>query len=582
MIHLKSIIIIILALIIISCSQKEKTIANQLQIADSYIKTQPQKSLQILDSINNKGLGKDPYFALLYAQAKYRCYITAENDSLIKVAIEHYSTSDNTDMKARTYLVAAQIYKELGMQDVSLNYIHKASECVSNVSDAWISYYIYYLWGRLLREGYDVKSSIDPFELSLLYANELNDTSLVITSLKELCHSYLANNDTITGIQKLNHALNLALKTNSYQDLASLYGLKSVTYYMLGSYNEALRFIDKALVYNHLLNGSDTISNLNFKGRLLILTNHLDSAEYYIARGCDTSTLMRANPYYTCMGMLREAQGDYKGALEYSKRHSANLLKIAAGIERDKVARLDKQYNTARIERENSELKIKQQQSWLYILAIIIVVGIAAFTAYTIYSRRRKQLLDTLRHQSEDINRLQQSATILMDEKIKASEREMALAAQANDKDQELSTSRALIADLKKRLLLNNRVVKKVQETIDAAKRPKANKQPEPLSGTEISELVAAVNDCYNGFANALTAQYPSLTGSEIYLCCLIKIGLDNPGLCAVLGISDSALRKRKYRLKSSKFDPVRQFETLDEAIHAIPPFLPHRDNSEA
>ena len=582
MMHLKSIIIIILALIINACTKKEESIANQLQIADSYIKTQPQKSLQILDSINNKGLGKGPYFALLYAQAKYRCYITAENDSLIKVAIEHYSTSDTPDMKARTYLVAAQVYKELGMHDVSLDYIHKASECVSNVSDTWISYYIYYLWGRLLREGYDVKSSIDPFELSLLYANELNDTSLVIASLKELCRSYLANNDTITGIKKLNHALNLAIKTNSRQDFAPLYGLKAQTYYMLGSYNEALQFIDKALIYNHLLNGSDTISNLNFKGRLLILTNRLDSAEYYIEQGCDTTTLTRANPYYTCMGMLREAQGDYKSALEYSKRRSANLLKIAAGIERDKVARLDKQYNTSRIERENSELKIKQQQSWLYILAIIIVVGIAAFATYTIYSRRRKQLLDTLRHQSEDINRLQQSATILMDEKIKASEREMALAAQANDKDQELSTSRALIADLKKRLLLNNRVVKKVQETIDAAKRPKANKQPEPLSDTEISELIAAVNDCYNGFANALTAQYPSLADSEIYLCCLIKIGLDNPGLCAVLGISDSALRKRKYRLKSSKFDPVRQFETLDEAIHAIPPFLPHRDNSKA
>lgn len=580
--HLKSIIIIILALIINACTKKEESIANQLQIADSYIKTQPQKSLQILDSINNKGLGKGPYFALLYAQAKYRCYITAENDSLIKVAIEHYSTSDTPDMKARTYLVAAQVYKELGMHDVSLDYIHKASECVSNVSDTWISYYIYYLWGRLLREGYDVKSSIDPFELSLLYANELNDTSLVIASLKELCRSYLANNDTITGIKKLNHALNLAIKTNSRQDFAPLYGLKAQTYYMLGSYNEALQFIDKALIYNHLLNGSDTISNLNFKGRLLILTNRLDSAEYYIEQGCDTTTLTRANPYYTCMGMLREAQGDYKSALEYSKRRSANLLKIAAGIERDKVARLDKQYNTSRIERENSELKIKQQQSWLYILAIIIVVGIAAFATYTIYSRRRKQLLDTLRHQSDDINRLQQSAALLMDEKIKASEREMALAAQANDKDQELSTSRALIADLKKRLLLNNRVVKKVQETIDAAKRPKANKQPEPLSDTEILELVAAVNDCYNGFVDSLTAQYPSLTDSEIYLCCLIKIGLDNPGLCAILCISDSALRKRKYRLKSSKFDPVRQFETLDEAIHAIPPFLPHRDNSKA
>lgn len=571
MIQTKLITIIILALIINACSQKEGTIANQLQIADSYIKTQPQKSLQILDSINSRGLGKGPYFALLYAQAKYRCYIPTENDSLIKVALAHYSTYDSTDMKARAYLVAAQVYRELGMHDVSLNYIHKASEYISNVSDAWVSYYIYYLWGRLLQDGYDVKSSIEPFELSLLCANELNDTSSIINSLKELSYSYLANNDTITGIQKLDRALDLAIKANSCQDLASLYGLKAQTYYMLGSYNEALRFIDKALVYNHLLNGSDTISNLNFKGRLLILTNRLDSAEYYIERGRDTTTLVKANLYYSCMGMLREAQGDYKGALEYNKRHSANLLKIAAGIERDKVARLDKQYNTTRIERENSELKIKQQQSWLYILAIIIILGIAAFVAYTVYSRRRKQLLDTLRHQSEDINRLQQNAALLMDEKIKASEREMALAAQANDKDKELNTSRALIADLKKRMLLNNRVVKKVQETIDAAKRPKTNRQPEPFSDAEISELVAAVDECYDCFASNLQQLYPRLTTSEVYMCCLIKMGLDNPCLCAVLGIGDSALRKRKYRMKSTKFDPVKQFETLDDALQSVP-----------
>lgn len=280
--------------------------------------------------------------------------------------------------------------------------------------------------------------------------------------------------------------------------------------------------------------------------------------------------------------MLREAQGDYKGALEYDKKYSESLLKIASNIERDKIAKLDKQYNTDQIERENQQLKIKQQQSRLYILVIVIIVVVATFVTYTILSRRRKRILDAMRQQSEDISRLQQNAALLMEEKIKTSEREMALAAGFNDKSRELNAAKNLIFDLKKRLLLNNRVVKKVQETIDAAKSPKANRQPEPLSDTEMSELVAAVNDCYKGFANALTAQYPSLTDSEIYLCCLIKIGLDNQGLCAILGISDNALRKRKYRLKSSKFDPVSQFETLDEAIHAILPFRPHNGNDEA
>ena len=52
------ILIIILAFIINACTSKEESITNQLQIADSYIKTQPQKSLQILDSINNNRLAK--------------------------------------------------------------------------------------------------------------------------------------------------------------------------------------------------------------------------------------------------------------------------------------------------------------------------------------------------------------------------------------------------------------------------------------------------------------------------------------------------------------------------------------------
>lgn len=563
----------------ISCHHSKGTeIYNQLQLADSYMATKPEISLQILDSLNLTECNKDHYFALLYAQAKYRNYIKSENDSLIKAALNYYSQSDNQSMKSRAYLVASQIYSEMGDLETALRYIHMSAQSANKTADYWTQSFIQYEWGWLLRDAGNIDLSTEKFEFSLAYAKKANDTIQMLSRMRELCYNYLAKNNLEQSLSYINKGLKLAHTIKSDNNIALLYGRKSLVFYYLENYPESLRYINKALAYN----SSDSLSDFNFKGRLLVLTNHLDSAEYYIERGRDTTSLTKAKLYYECMRMLREAQGDYIGALEYDKKYSECLLKIASGIERDKIAKLDKQYNTDQIEQENQQLKIKQQQSRLYILAIIVIVVMATFVTYTILSRRRKRILDVMRQQSEDISRLQQNAALLMEEKIKTSEREMALAAGFNDKNRELDAAKKLILDLKKRLLLNNRVVKKVQETIDAAKRPKANKQPEPLSDTEMSELVAAVNDCYNGFANALTAQYPSLTDSEIYLCCLIKIGLDNPGLCAILCISDSALRKRKYRLKSSKFDPVRQFETLDEAIHAIPPFLPHRDNSKA
>ena len=52
-------------------------------------------------------------------------------------------------------------------------------------------------------------------------------------------------------------------------------------------------------------------------------------------------------------------------------------------------------------------------------------------------------------------------------------------------------------------------------------------------------------------------------------MCCLIKLGLDNPGLCAILDISDNTLRKRKYRLKHEKIDTDGRYPSLEEAILA-------------
>ena len=136
---------ILFVILVSSCQNRVKDANDALLLADSYMTSRPATSLRILDSLNNTTVEKDHYFALLYAQAKYRNYVKAENDSFIRTALDYYSTSSDFAMKTRAYLVAAQIYYELGDNGVALNFIHKSSDAASEITDNWIKSAIYYM-----------------------------------------------------------------------------------------------------------------------------------------------------------------------------------------------------------------------------------------------------------------------------------------------------------------------------------------------------------------------------------------------------------------------------------------------------
>lgn len=563
-----------LLFITLSCSKKpNEAYIKQLKLADQLISTNPKKSLSILDSLNNADCPKDHYFALLYAQAKYRNYVKFKNDSLINVALQYYKACDDSTMKARTYLVAAQVYRELNQNEVALKYIHQAATAAGGSTDNWMKCHIYYLWGRLLKESADITDSTEKFEVSLFFAKELKDTSLIISRLNEIGYNYLASKEYITSIEKFNNAIELAANSKHNINLPSLYGNKSLAFYLIDSHEEALRNINQAILYNKYLHGDDSLSNLNFKGRLLLQCNQIDSAQYYIELGKDTSSVYGLNVYYSCMSMLKEKQGDFKSALEYEKLHSQCLQQIASAIEEDKIAELNRQYNTAQMEAENKQLKINNQQKSIFALSSAIVAIIVALVAYeyTLHHRRkaRAALQEQFNSFNGSIKQMQERESQIMADRLKIHERAMALAQNLDDKTRELEAAQGVIADMKKNLLQNNAAVKKIYDILNASSNPKKHDKPAPLDDNEMNMFMAAINNCYENFADKLHARFPELSPSDVYICCLIKLGIDNPGLCAILDVSDNTLRKRKYRIKKDKVDPDGNYASLEEMVRS-------------
>lgn len=568
---------ILLSFCITSCTTgNNDSNMEQLQFADNYMTTKPEISLKILDSLNNTDCPKDHYFALLYAQAKYRNYARIDNDSLILVALQYYSTGSDSLMKARTYLVAAQIYRELGLNDKSLKYIRQAATTSEKVADKWLSSNIFYLWGRLLQETPDIDGSIEKFELSLHYAKELKDTMSIINRLSELGFNYLAENKIVAGTNKINQAIELATSINAYEDLALLYGRKSQIFYILGNYEEALDCINEAMIYNQYTSHRDSLSNLNFKGRILLNNNLLDSAEYYIEQGRDSSSLYSLSSFHECMSILKEKQGNHAEALKHEKSHSEYLKKIISDIESNKIAELNKQYNSAQIEAENKQLKINNQQKSIFALSATIITIVVALMAYeyTLHHRRkaRAALQEQLNSFNANIKQMQQHENQIMADRLKMHEEAMTLTHNLDDKTRELEAARKLISDMKKHLLQNNAAVKKIYDILHASSNTKKYEKPAPLNESEIDELITAINNCYDNFAEKLRTRFSGLSPSDVYICCLIKLGIDNPGLCAILDISDNTLRKRKYRIKKERLDPNGNYTSLEDMIRAPHP----------
>lgn len=199
------------------------------------------------------------------------------------------------------------------------------------------------------------------------------------------------------------------------------------------------------------------------------------------------------------------------------------------------------------------------------------VAIIVFFTTYLYVSHHRRKSRLAIQQQlnifNESIKQMQQREKEILDKQLKAREDALTYAHSLEDKAKELNMTKKLLSNMRQNLLQSNIAVKKIHEILKHSNNPNKVKKTPPLSSKEISEFITAINNCYDKFAENLTKQYPTLNINDVYLCCLIKLGLDNPGLCAILDISDNTLRKRKYRLKCEKIDTSRLYNSLEEAL---------------
>ena len=544
-----------------------------LSRADSLMFVCPDSSLALLEGMavpeDEEGRA---YYALLLTQARCLSGEALEGcDSLLRCCLDYYETSTDSLLKSKVFLCAAIYYRAVDEKQQSLYYIRRSASAAEELDDNSLHCIIEYYWARILQFEKPYDEAISHFRQSYDYALASSDTVRMIGRLREIGWCYLLKERHDSAEIYVYRALDLSYKILNYELVSRILLDLSVLEENKGSNENALIQLNQAQLY--AAHTSDSLKIYCMKGAVLMRLGQLDSAAYYINKGRETATLYDRAYDADLRSQLAERRGDYRGALSWSRRYSSLLDSISRYENDHRVMTLEKRYNYARVEAERNALEAERQHSRVVQLLVAMACMVAAGAGIAYVRRLRRTLRERLRAKEElaasamaQLHR-RTGDLLAMEEAMSAQSSELERHRAATEQQRgELSALREERESLLRRLYAMNATVRKVEALRNG--KPGEGRRVR-LDATELNDLLEAVNTGYDGFIDRLRMASPSLSDADLHLCALLRMGLSHLHISELLGCSESALRKRKSRLKTDKLGDTTS-RSLEEILEYL------------
>ena len=221
---------------------------------------------------------------------------------------------------------------------------------------------------------------------------------------------------------------------------------------------------------------------------------------------------------YQSLYFIHQIEEDYQKALECHELFNENMMQADSTHRSEQVQRIKAEYD---LQMQKSQLQSEQKLKNLYfylILGVLLVV-----LAITLLLLRQKTL----------------SA------KLKAEEMKNQLELELK-KNKVYVTAPALTEQI-------------TASTLDF-----------DLKETEWDDFVELIDKVYGDFTKRLMAQYPTLTKSDIQICCLTKQGFSNQVISIMMNLQTNSYARRKSRIKQEKMNGLEDERSFEEIINEI------------
>ena len=558
----------------------------------------PDSALMLLEQIENKEnlSRKDKaHYSLLLTEAEDKTYVTHTTDSLISIAADYYEKTDDLGRKAKAWYYKGRINQDLGHPLKAQEYYLKALRDEEKIEDHALLGRIHnhigmlYAYQKVYEKALPFqKKAVENFHL-------LSDSTGQVFALRDLGRTFLMlghQDSAIICNQKAIALMRKRIIPSVYTELAGLYIDRQRMEEAHGLLRTSLQNVAKPQakypVYLVL-------------GELYKKSGQIDSACFYLQACINSAPLpeTRAGGLFHLKEIALE-KGQWEQAALLSKQYELLKDSIEQGKNAESIRNVQAFYSYNEIEQDLWEARLyasKQKSFYSLLITACLFLLTVALLRFIHYRRERKNLLQRLKANEEQIQRNEQTLKNISDVKdslqneiqiYKTKERQLSkekdeqlkrtneeirqkimqlekLSHTKDELEKNLLTLRSENSNLKKREQAREEERKKIEESERLQNERLYDKFRSPAgwepTDTDWHKLFISVDKLYPKMVTTLQKS-TSLNESERKICYLSKIGV-KPGAIEILLSKGnvSVYRKRLYEKLTKKEGTAKDFD---------------------
>ena len=590
-------LLILIPIIWISCDgMGHQTI--DFRKVENLMPQHPDSALMLLEQIENKEnlSRKDKaHYSLLLTEAEDKTYVTHTTDSLISIAADYYEKTDDLGRKAKAWYYKGRINQDLGHPLKAQEYYLKALRDEEKIEDHALLGRIHnhigmlYAYQKVYEKALPFqKKAVENFHL-------INDSTGQVFALRDLGRTFLMlglQDSSIICNQKAIALMRKRIIPSVYTELAGLYIDRQRMEEAHGLLRTSLQNVAKPQakypVYLVL-------------GELYKKSGQIDSARFYLQACINSAPLpeTRAGGLFHLKEIALE-KGQWEQAALLSKQYELLKDSIEQGKNAESIRNVQAFYSYNEIEQDLWEARLyasKQKSFYSLLITACLFLLTVALLRFIHYRRERKNLLQRLKANEEQIQRNEQTLKNISDVKdslqneiqiYKTTERQLSkekdeqlkrtneeirqkimqlekLSHTKDELEKNLLTLRSENSNLKKREQAREEERKKIEESERLQNERLYDKFRSPAgwepTDTDWHKLFISVDKLYPKMVTTLQKSTP-LNESERKICYLSKIGVKPGAIEILLGKGNvSVYRKRLYEKLTKKEGAAKDFD---------------------
>lgn len=381
-----------------ACADK-KSITDALQHAEALMDEHPDSALHLIHTLSADEMNEKrnrAWYALLYTQAKHKCYIDETNDSLISIAVDYYRSTDDIRRRFLSYYYKGRILANGENYLKATSCYMEAEQLADAVNDGYLQGLLYAEMGRIYRLCYDYSKSLEAYQKATEKYEQAGKIRHRNYMWLNESLNYRNLNQYVTSEQILQKALTSAKENQDFVLVNSCLGDLVLLYIEQSKMEQALKCYEE-LKQQNVINVPSAYL-LSKVAELYVSEGKFEEAKACVEQGWKqvTNQLDSINLFISSSHIL-SAIGNEKEAYQILQKGMSLQVKEAHQALSQPVLTAQRDFLAEKLELEAYQLRLEKQYKLLSILFLLMLLAVTAYVFIRIFKRYKKKSLQTIR-----------------------------------------------------------------------------------------------------------------------------------------------------------------------------------------